>query len=111
MRGITCRRGRGEDRDDLTHVMWSPDQLLMHCLCVCFVCLCVYRYDSKLGEALKVGTKKGVTVGLNFGFIFFLFFALDGVAFWQVASHTTCCVTDVGIAFSSIGLEDTSFKK
>lgn len=40
------------------------------------------RYDSKLKEARLVGAKKGATTGGALGFIYFLFFTINGVALW-----------------------------
>ncbi len=40
------------------------------------------RYNDKLKQARNIGAKKGALVGASIGFVFFLFFAIDGVAFW-----------------------------
>jgi len=32
--------------------------------------------------ARNIGAKKGALVGITIGFVFFLFFSIDGVAFW-----------------------------
>lgn len=61
--------------------MWVVGEV-SECLLSSSLLLC--RYDSKLKDARAVGAKKGAVVGLNVGFVFFLFFSIDGVAFWQV---------------------------
>ena len=40
------------------------------------------RYDKKLKEARHVGTKKGISVGVALGSIFFILFLVYAVAFW-----------------------------
>ena len=41
-----------------------------------------HSYNEKLNEANKLGVKKGFTVGLSFGSIFFIIFIMYGCAFW-----------------------------
>ena len=45
---------------------------------------CCPRYNECLKKARKIGAKKGIGGGFSIGFVFFLFFSLDAVAFWQV---------------------------
>ncbi len=40
------------------------------------------RYDDKLKQARRLGLKKGVSVGVSFGSVFFLFFVVESAAFW-----------------------------
>ena len=40
------------------------------------------RYDEKLKEARLVGAKRGATTGGALGFIYFLFFTINGIALW-----------------------------
>lgn len=40
------------------------------------------RYDSKLKKARQVGAQKGAATGGALGFIFFLFFTIEGVGLW-----------------------------
>ncbi len=40
------------------------------------------RYDVNLKQARRLGLKKGVSVGVSFGFVFFLFFVVESAAFW-----------------------------
>jgi hypothetical protein len=41
-----------------------------------------FRYNEHLKEARKIGAKKGISTGFSIGFVFFLFFSIDAVAFW-----------------------------
>ena len=40
------------------------------------------RYDDKLKHARRLGLKKGLSVGVSLGFVFFLFFLVESAAFW-----------------------------
>ena len=44
--------------------------------------LCPHSYNAKLKEAQTTNTLKGLTVGVNFGVIYFLIFVCYAVAFW-----------------------------
>ena len=42
----------------------------------------LYSYDEKLKEANKLGVKKGLSVGVSLGMVYFLIFLVDSAAFW-----------------------------
>ena len=41
-----------------------------------------HRYDDKLKKARKLGAKKGLTVGVSMGFVYFLIFSIYAIGFW-----------------------------
>ena len=39
-------------------------------------------YDGCLKEANRLGVKKGLSVGVSLGMVFFIIFLVDAAAFW-----------------------------
>ena len=44
--------------------------------------LCVERYSNNLGDAKRVGIKKGVVTGFSTGFMYFSMYGMYGLTFW-----------------------------
>ena len=42
----------------------------------------IFRYESRLGEARVFGIRKGAIGGGGMGLVFFVIFAVEGLAFW-----------------------------
>ena len=47
-----------------------------------FYCIGNCRYEKKLGDAHTLGLKKGMSVGVSTGAIYFVFFVCYAAAFW-----------------------------
>ena len=58
-------------------------------------------YEGCLKEANRLGVKKGLSVGVSLGMVFFLIFLVDAAAFWSV-----CCSCTWRMCLYSIELQN-----